>query len=115
LLWQLIKTESREDDNMNKIDTSIDGYKYIGINLSQEQLNDLLMINTMMKSDTGKDIPVHCVLLVLKCLGLLPPELVCEVSKDSTDANTNEALQRKFGKIICEKRQDYENKQYFIA
>ena len=53
---------------ITKIDTSIEGYKHIGINLSQSQLNDLLIINTMMKEDTGKDIPVHCVLLTLKCL-----------------------------------------------
>ena len=51
---------------ITKIDTSIEGYKHIGINLSQSQLNDLLIINTMMKEDTGKDIPVHCVLLTLK-------------------------------------------------
>ena len=53
---------------MNKIDTSIGGYRHIGINLSQEQLDDLAIINTMMKEGTGKDIPVHCVLLILKCL-----------------------------------------------
>lgn len=68
---------------MNKIETSLDGYRHIGINLTQKQLEDLAIINTMMKEDTGKDIPVHCVLLVLKCLGLLPPELVCEVSNSN--------------------------------
>ncbi len=88
---------------MNKIDTSIEGYKYIGINLSQEQLNDLSMINIMMKSDTRKDIPVHCVLLVLKCLGLLPPELMCEVSNDKTADNAKNIgdyeLQKKIRKV----------------
>ena len=88
---------------MSRIDTSIDGYKYIGINLSQEQLNDLGMINIMMKSDTGRDIPVHCVLLVLKCLGLLPPELVCEVSNDKPTDNAEDVsdyeLQKRYGKF----------------
>ncbi len=88
---------------MNRIDTSIEGYKYIGINLSQEQLDNLFMINAMMKSDTGKDIPVHCVLLVLKCLGLLPPELMCEVSDDkpADDAKniSDYELQKRYGKF----------------
>lgn len=89
---------------MNRIDTSIEGYKYIGVNLSKEQFSDLFTINTMMRSDTGKDIPVHGVLLVLKCLGLLPAELLCEISNDKSDADIEEASQRKFGRTI------YENK-----
>ena len=88
---------------MNRIDTSIEGYRYIGINLSQEQLNDLFTINTMMKEGTGKDIPVHCVLLILKCLGLLPPELMCEVSNDkSADDSENVSdyeFQKRYGKF----------------
>lgn len=86
-----------------KIDTSIEGYKHIGINLSQSQLNDLLIINTMMKEDTGKDIPVHCVLLTLKCLGLLPTELMCEVSNDKSADNSenisNHEFQKRYGKF----------------
>lgn len=89
--------------NLNRIDTSIEGYRYIGINLSQEQLNDLFTINTMMKEGTGKDIPVHCVLLILKCLGLLPPELMCEVSNDkSADDSENVSdyeFQKRYGKF----------------
>lgn len=88
---------------MNKIDTSIEGYKHIGVNLSQEQLDDLFMINAMMKSDTGKDMPVHCVLLVLKCLGLLPSELVCEVSDDKPTDNAENIgdyeFQKRYGKF----------------
>ena len=88
---------------MNRIDTSIEGYRHIGINLSQEQLDDLAIINTMMKEDTGKDIPVHCVLLTLKCLGLLPAELMCEVSDDkSADDSENVSdceFQKRYGKF----------------
>lgn len=88
---------------MNKIDTSIDGYRHIGINLSQEQLDDLAIINTMMKEDTGKDIPVHCVLLTLKCLGLLPAELMCEVSDDKSADNSENVsdyeFQKRYGKF----------------
>lgn len=39
--------------NMSKIETSLDGYRHIGINLTQKQLEDLAIINTMMKEDTG--------------------------------------------------------------
>lgn len=88
---------------MSEIDTSIDGYKYIGINLSQSQLDDLLIINTMMKENTGKDIPVHCVLLTLKCLGLLPAELMCKVSDDKPADNakdiSNYEFQKRYGKF----------------
>lgn len=88
---------------VNRIDTSIDGYKHIGINLTQSQLDDLLIINTMMKEDTGKEIPIHCVLLTLKCLGLLPAELVCEVSDDKpTDNSENVSdyeFQKRYGKF----------------
>lgn len=88
---------------MNKINTSIDGYRHIGINLSQEQLDDLAIINTMMKENTGKDIPVHCVLLTLKCLGLLPAELMCEVSDDKSADNSENVsdyeFQKRYGKF----------------
>lgn len=89
--------------NLSRIDTSIDGYRHIGINLSQEQLDDLSVINTMMKEDTGKDIPAHCVLLILKCLGLLTAELMCDVRDDkSTDNSENVSgyeFQKRYGKF----------------
>lgn len=80
------------------IDTSIKGYESIGVKLNQNQLDDLATINTMMIGDTGKEIPIHCVLLTLKCLGLLPPELVCEVSNDKTTDNTKDIRQQEFEK-----------------
>lgn len=90
-------------NNITKIDTSIEGYRYIGINLSQAQLDDLLVINTMMKEDTGKDVPIHYVLLALKCLGLLPPELMCEVNNDKTADNSQNVsdyeFQKRYGKF----------------
>lgn len=88
---------------MSKIDTSIDGYRRIGINLSESQFNDLFIINSMMKGNMGKDIPIHCVLLTLKCLGLLPPELVCEVSDNEAAGNSenisNYEFQKRYGKL----------------
>lgn len=88
---------------MKKIDTSIEGYKYIGINLTEKQLNDLFAINLMMKGETGKDIPVHFILLVLKTLGILPPELMCEVGNQDTAQYSEdvsyEEFQKRYGKF----------------
>lgn len=88
---------------MSRIDTSIEGYRRIGIRLSQSQLDDLLILNTMMKEDTGKDVPVHCILLILKSLGLLPSELICEVSNDEPTENSKNIgqceFQKRYGKF----------------
>lgn len=90
---------------MNKIDTSIDGYKYIGIRLTEQQfkdLNDFEMLIGM--NEHRQKIPVFNTMAVLKVLGLLPSEMICDVSHDNTDNNSNEnikeTLQRKFGKVI---------------
>lgn len=49
-------------------------------------------------------IPVFNTMVALKVLGLLPPEMVCDVSHDNANNNSNEnineTLQRKFGKVI---------------
>lgn len=90
---------------MNRINTSIDGYKYIGINLTKQQfkdLNDLEMLIGM--NEHRQKIPMFNTMAVLKVLGLLPPKMIYDVSNDGTDDNSNEnineALQRKFGKAI---------------
>ena len=88
----------RKKVTRSNIDTSIDGYKYIGINLTQQQFEDICTINIMMAGDTGKFIPIHCVLLTLKCLGLLPPELVCEVSNNESTDNPEDISQQEFQK-----------------
>jgi len=93
---------------MSRIDTSIEGYRYIGINLTQEQLRDLFFINSMMREDTGEGIPVHCVLLVLKCLGMLPSEMMC----DTVDGN--EDLERKFGRMIHKKGENMKKNNIFL-
>lgn len=88
---------------MSKIDTSIEGYKNIGINLSESQYEDMCNINFMMQGETGRNIPIHCVLLTLKCLGLLPPELMCEVSDNESACNSedvsNYEFQKRYGKL----------------
>lgn len=89
---------------MRRIDTSIDGFRYVGINLTEQQYTDLCDLNMLILADEHRQkIPVFNTMLVLKVLGLLPPEIVNEVSDSQADNNTNndftELLQRKFGKI----------------
>lgn len=90
---------------MNRIDTSKEGFKYIGINLTEQQfkdLNDLEMLIGM--NEHRKKIPVFNMMAALKILGLLPPEMICDVSydnaNDDSNKNIDETLQRKFGKVI---------------
>ena len=90
-------------NNQKEIDTSIDGYAYMGINITQEQLSDLACINTMIKTGTFDDVPVHAMILVLKTLGLLPTEVInntsCNGGNNDADNNIKESFQRKFGRF----------------
>lgn len=85
-----------------KIDTSMNGYKYIGIKLTQQQYDDLFTINLLM-NHACKEEPVHCVLLVLKTLGLIPSELMCDVGNNESAGNSENIsdgkLQKRFGRI----------------
>ena len=88
---------------MEKIDTSIDGFRYVGINLTQEQYEDLCFLNMLLMGENRKNIPVFNTMIVLKTLGLLPEEMLCDNSCDNTSGNTYEevyqSFQRKFGKV----------------
>lgn len=92
----------KRKNKVKKIDTSINGYKYIGIKLTQDQYDDLCTINLLM-NHTCKEEQVHCVLLVLKTLGLIPPELICEVGDNESAGNSenvsDDKFQKRFGRI----------------
>lgn len=49
-------------------------------------------------------IPAFNTMAILKVLGLLPPKMICDVSNNKTDNNSNDnvnkTLQRKFGKVV---------------
>ena len=87
------------------IDTSLDGFKYVGINLTEQQYEDLCDLNALILMNEHRwNIPVFNTMLVLKTLGLLPPEMVRDSGNrqpnNNPNTDINEALQRKFGKII---------------
>ena len=85
------------------IDTSIEGFRYVGINLTKEQYQDLVALNLSLMSGKRDSIPVFNMMILLKILGLLPPEMVCEVgdnqSGDDSGDDFREKFQRKFGKF----------------
>ena len=88
---------------MNRIDTSIEGFRYVGINLTEQQFEDLTDLNILiMTNEHRQNIPVFNIMLVLKILGLLPPEMINEESGDNGDNNSNsdfkEQISRKFGR-----------------
>lgn len=90
---------------ITKIDTSIEGFRYVGINLTEQQFEDLCDLNALiLANEHRQNIPVFNIMLVLKILGLLPEKMLCNIGCDDTSCNTNEeiqkSLQRKFGKII---------------
>lgn len=86
-----------------RIDTSQKGFEYVGIKLTDQQFKDVCDLN-LLWSDERKDIPAFNMLVLMKELGLLPPEMVCDSRNSDTDnnssSNIHETLERKFGKII---------------
>lgn len=89
---------------MSKIDTSIDGFEYVGIHLTEEQFSDLQTLNILMQEKDRRDIPVFNMMVLLKILGLLPENMGSNNSTDNNTDNTNNSndnlLERKFGRIL---------------
>ena len=86
-----------------RIAASQKGFEYVGIKLTDQQFQDVCDLN-LLWLDERKDIPVFNMLVLMKILGLLPPEMVCDSRSSDTDndssSNIYETLERKFGKII---------------
>lgn len=84
------------------IDTSVEGFRYVGINLTEKQYQDLVALNISLMSGKRDSIPVFNMMVLLKILGLLPPEMICEVGNNQTGNDGGddfrEEFQRKCGK-----------------
>lgn len=52
--------------------TKKEDYKRIGIELSDQQYEDLQEINLLMQLDENSHTPIHYILMVLQILGILP-------------------------------------------
>ncbi len=95
---------SKKKKKQYRVDTSIDGFRYVGINLTEEQYEDLCQLNMLLMGESRKNIPVFNIMVLLKTLGLLPQEILCDNRGQNTDNDANNnvdnSLERKFGKII---------------
>mgnify|MGYP004694506777 CR=1 FL=1 len=78
-----------------KVDTSQKGFEHVGIKLTDKQFQDVCDLN-LLWSDERKDIPAFNMLVLMKVLGLLPPEMVCD---NESDDSGDDIYERKFGKI----------------
>ena len=63
------------------LDTSIDGYKAVGIVITQEQLNDLGFLNAVINADRERGVeadPVFYMTVLLRIMGVLPEDATTE-------------------------------------
>lgn len=85
---------------MKKIDTSKEGFKYAGVNVSEQQFEDFTALNLQMQCHP--EIPVFNIIMLLKVLNLLPSEMIDEIGDYQGDNYLNEDfndwLQRRYGK-----------------
>lgn len=99
--FRFLKIFRKKHDNSG-IDTSIEGFRHVGINLKKEQYQDLVALNISLMSGKRDSIPVFNMMILLKILGMLPPEIICEVADNQTGDDSgddfHEEFQRKFGK-----------------
>lgn len=87
-------------NSMATIDTSKEAYRKIGINLSDEQYERLIDINILAQGKDNEDIPVHFILMTLSALGLIPSELMREVSNNESADNSKDVCNNKLQKTV---------------
>ena len=89
---------------MNKIDTTIDGFHHVGINLTQEQYDSLVELNIALLDESRKDIPVFNTMIILRELGLLPDSMIDseyeKVLSESKETDYGQYLSHKIGRRI---------------
>lgn len=85
---------------MAKIDTSMEGFEYVGIKLTEQQYEDLTEFNILLMNEDRKYIPVFNTMVLLKILGLLPKEMLIEGNQNSGEdvSDSREQRHRKFGR-----------------
>lgn len=79
-----------------KIDTTKEGFEYAGINLTEQQYQDLIALNMQMQ--LHQDIPVFSMMMLLKVLGILPPEMMNNNGENIPESDYEQWNQRRYGK-----------------
>ena len=86
------------------VDTSQKGFEYVGIKLTEQQFQDLCDLNFLWIGNENRQLsPVFHILVLMKVLGLLPPEMINDRSRNNASNDycndRKELFQRKFGRI----------------
>lgn len=85
-----------------RVDTSQKGFEYVGIKLTDEQFQDLCILNMKWQDGYYNMTPEMYILVLMKTLNLLPSEMLYDSGNGScsnfSDANIKEATERKFGR-----------------
>lgn len=83
--------------NDKRIDTSIEGFRSVGINLTEEQYSNLQMLNVLILGNKHRQrVPVFNMVLALKFLGLLNPEMILNDSPDEITGDSEEDRKNRF-------------------
>ena len=83
--------------NDKRIDTSIEGFRSVGINLTEEQYSNLQMLNMLiLRNKHRQRVPVFNMVLALKFLGLLNPEMLLNDSPDEITGDSEEDSKKRF-------------------
>ena len=83
--------------NDKRIDTTIEGFRKVGVNLTEEQYSNLQMLNMLiLKNKHRQRVPVFNMVLALKFLGLLNPEMILNDSPDEITGNSEEDRKKRF-------------------
>lgn len=80
---------------VNEIDTSKEGFEFAGVKLTEQQYEDMIALNLQMQ--THKNIPVFSMMMLLKILGILPPEMLNN-NGDSFPEDSEQWFHHRYGK-----------------
>lgn len=83
----------------SSVDTSKKGIEYAGIKLTDQQFEDICLLNQLSTSLERQNIPIFNVLILLKILGLLPVEEMSNERRKNCNQDFYENFQKKFGKF----------------
>lgn len=86
----------------HRVDTSQKGFEYVGIKLTDEQYQDLCLLNMKWQEGYYKLVPEMYILVLMKVLKLLPSEMLYDnvdnLSADFSNTSIKESTERKFGR-----------------
>jgi len=80
------------------IDTTKQGFEYIGVHLTDEQYNLIQCLNAMMITSERQNIPAFNMIVLLKVLNILPPEMCEQPPREEDFDDFTDYIQAIFGR-----------------